>query len=652
MTAYDHIVGALHQHGSTVKDSGQKATATCPAHDDSSPSLSLRRIEGQALIHCHAGCDTIDVLDALGMTMTDLFDEPKGATYTYTDLNGRPTREVHRSPDKRFRQTGHTKGTAQLYRLPQVAAAVAAGTPVYLVEGEKDVHALETLGAVATTSPMGAANWGKADPTPLTGAHVIIVPDRDEAGHKYAAAVVLTLESIAASVEVRLAKVGKDAADHIAAGHGLDDLEPAEMPERSDDATEAALEAAYKFAVAVDRNAYDLRVRDAARDKVSAEKAGTIDMPPVTRLDQFLAVPDEDITHRIAGLWPVGGRVVLSATHKAGKTTTVGNILRSLVDGFEFLGAFPVRRVKRVVLLDNELDERMLRKWLRDQGIGAATSIELVALRGRLSTFNILDAATRTRWAEHLGSADVLIFDCLRPALDALGLSEDKEAGRFLEALDELATEAGIPETLVVHHMGHNGERSRGDSRILDWPDAVWKLVKDGDDESDTRRVYFTAYGRDVDQPEVLLSYEPTTRWLSAVGGSRKDTVVESVAVKVIDYIAEHPGCSKNAIENGLGGRAEHVRAALDRAIEKGSVRQYREGSAHRHTLNSSTRPDSSRTRDEYLVHSSMTRDENEREVGEALVPDEVRCKVCTFPLHPAMAAIGETTHANCEEAS
>lgn len=229
-TAYDRLVDALHRHGSTVKANGVRASATCPAHDDSSPSLSLTRTESQALIHCHAGCDAPDVLAALDLTMTDLFDEPKGATYTYTDLNGAPTRYAHRSPAKRFWQTGDTKGTAQLYRLPAVAAAVAAGAPVYLVEGEKDVHALETLGVVATTSPMGAANWEKCDPSPLEGARVIVVPDRDEAGRKYAADVVNTLQKIAGTVEIKIAKVGKDAADHIAAGYGLDDLEPGELP--------------------------------------------------------------------------------------------------------------------------------------------------------------------------------------------------------------------------------------------------------------------------------------------------------------------------------------------------------------------------------------------------------------------------------------
>lgn len=42
--------------------------ARCPAHDDRSPSLSVRDVgDGRTLIHCHAGCGALAVLDALGL---------------------------------------------------------------------------------------------------------------------------------------------------------------------------------------------------------------------------------------------------------------------------------------------------------------------------------------------------------------------------------------------------------------------------------------------------------------------------------------------------------------------------------------------------------------------------------------------------------
>jgi len=230
-SAYSRLVVALHEHGSTVRGNGVKAQAQCPSHDDKNPSLTVTDTETRALVHCHAGCATSDVLTTLNLTMRDLYNDPAGAKYNYTDRAGSVLRTVHRTPNKKFRQTGQTKGTAPLYRLPQVAAAIANNTVIFVVEGEADVHAMESLGAVATTSPMGASNAHKADWTPLHGAHIIVVPDQDTAGLHYLNDVISALDNKAATLRVKLPVPGcKDAADHIAAGHGLDELVETELP--------------------------------------------------------------------------------------------------------------------------------------------------------------------------------------------------------------------------------------------------------------------------------------------------------------------------------------------------------------------------------------------------------------------------------------
>jgi hypothetical protein len=53
--------------------------ALCPAHEDRDPSLSVAEGEdGRALLKCFAGCDTEDVVAALGLEMTDLFERRNG----------------------------------------------------------------------------------------------------------------------------------------------------------------------------------------------------------------------------------------------------------------------------------------------------------------------------------------------------------------------------------------------------------------------------------------------------------------------------------------------------------------------------------------------------------------------------------------------
>jgi hypothetical protein len=50
--------------------------ARCPAHQDKSPSLSIRELDdGRVLVHDFGGCEVGDVLAAVGLTVADLFPQ-------------------------------------------------------------------------------------------------------------------------------------------------------------------------------------------------------------------------------------------------------------------------------------------------------------------------------------------------------------------------------------------------------------------------------------------------------------------------------------------------------------------------------------------------------------------------------------------------
>jgi hypothetical protein len=56
---------------------GGSYNAKCPAHQDRSPSLNIRlKDDGRILVKCYAGCSAIDVIEAVGLRMADLFPEP------------------------------------------------------------------------------------------------------------------------------------------------------------------------------------------------------------------------------------------------------------------------------------------------------------------------------------------------------------------------------------------------------------------------------------------------------------------------------------------------------------------------------------------------------------------------------------------------
>jgi 5S rRNA maturation endonuclease (ribonuclease M5) len=224
--------------------------ARCPAHDDAKASLSIGIGDDERLlVKCQAGCDTADVLARLDLTFADLFEkksEPprKRATktfvavYQYVDAAGELLYEVCRTEDKQFKQRrsdgngGHLwnlQGVERvLYRLPRVLEAAAAAATIYLCEGEKDVHALEEAGVVASCNPMGAGKWQDGYAESLRGAsQVVIVADRDKPGRDHAHTVKASLRRVASvpSVIVEAAE-GKDAADHLAAGKTLDEFVP------------------------------------------------------------------------------------------------------------------------------------------------------------------------------------------------------------------------------------------------------------------------------------------------------------------------------------------------------------------------------------------------------------------------------------------
>jgi hypothetical protein len=111
-----------------------------------------------------------------------------------------------------------------------VREAVRNGTVIAVVEGEQDVHAMESLGVVATTAPMGAGNFHKVDPSPLYGGKIAVIPDVDEAGQKWVRQVLDALDGKVDSLWFMAPKIGKDAADHVAAGYGLGDFVSIEPP--------------------------------------------------------------------------------------------------------------------------------------------------------------------------------------------------------------------------------------------------------------------------------------------------------------------------------------------------------------------------------------------------------------------------------------
>ena len=179
------------------------------------------------------------------------------------------------------------------------------------------------------------------------------------------------------------------------------------------------------------------------------------------------------------------------------------------------------------------------------------------------------------------------ILDGVADVIDAFGLSEDKDMGRFLAAWKETMGLAGITESMLFHHMGHSAERARGSSRILDYGFGEWRLVRKGQNENGDPRGerFFSAYGRDVDVPEGKLQYDEATRRLTMVGGSRTGDTLRGIELEVKKFIKENPGCSGNAIRSGVDGDNNTIDNARRKLVKDEFVCAHQKGQAQCHYL-------------------------------------------------------------------
>jgi putative DNA primase/helicase len=278
-TALHKIQHALFEHGS--KYSGNGDDWTCPSHHDTSASLgvskSTRSKNAGALVTCSAGCDTRDVMSALGMSMKDLYDNAGvmdvRTVYTYESADSKPVLEVTRidypsTGRKDFRQKGagvyagvSVKSIPPLiYGLPEVQAFVRselnstdndldpfdpAGT-LFIVEGEKSAQAIFDKGYVATTNSMGGGKWTDEHSklllvqnpgnsiAPAFPRFITVVADLDAKGFSHALGVVASIRAICGSSGaggprvrvVRAVTSGRsdDVVDHFEAGGSLSTL--------------------------------------------------------------------------------------------------------------------------------------------------------------------------------------------------------------------------------------------------------------------------------------------------------------------------------------------------------------------------------------------------------------------------------------------
>ena len=513
-TPLDKVKKAL---GGRCKRSGKGYSAVCPAHNDSHPSLTITECkDGKVLLRCHAGCSAESIVEALGLTMKDLFPDggekaprnakkeratdaeaqrifgsareaieelekrygKRSAYWTYTDPSGERIAAVVRWDNvdgKTFRPVarvgsvwhiGDPDGPWPLYQLPEI---LKSRDRVFVCEGEKAADAVRSLVLTATTSAHGALAAKKTDWTALAGREVVILPDHDEAGACYAQDVAAILAALTPTVKiVKLPNLPDhgDAVEYVMActGEGLD-----------------------KEAIRARMNALADRA-----NTVTAEKAEPWPAPILISLADVEPQP-------IEWLWPeriaLGKLTLIAGDPGVGKSLLTLDIAARLSHG----GPWPdkpsdMNRIGSVVLLSAEDDPA---DTLRPR---------LEAAGANLKRIHVLNGVKR----EHRGGAGGLGLFCLESDLPMLAEAirsvpdcrlvlidpitaytgridshNNTEVRGLLAPLAALAAEHNVA-VIAVTHFNKSGTgpaiyRAMGSLAFAAAARAVWAVIKDPD---------------------------------------------------------------------------------------------------------------------------------------------------------------------------
>lgn len=577
-----------------VKRGGGGFVARCPAHEDRNPSLSVSEgQDGRVLVRCHRGCTVEAIVAAVGLELADLFPRDTSTdrriveTYDYVDETGTNLFQAVRFAPKAFAQRrpdgsgwtwklGDTRRV--LYRLPQVLSTARAGGTVFVVEGEKDVHALERLGLVATCNAMGAGKWRPDYAESLRGtSRVVILPDDDAPGREHAEQVARSLAGLVDDVRVvelrPRSESGADVHDWIC--HASSDEELRQARELLEDVVARTP----KFSIP---------------PPIALETGGN------EKSDGFAATSIESLVANVPPepAWSWRGYLapfalsLLAGKPKAGKSTLAFALLAKLAAGEPFVGLETAP--SGVLLLSEERRDTLAEKA---RILGLVSFPPLANPKGEVNRNRPVHVLMRhdappVPWPElvrqamtyaHQQELSVLVIDTWDRWTNLRGESENA-AGAVNEALEPLhyAAASGLAILILTHQrksLGEYGEAVRGSSALTGGVDVVVELERPspslalGKEARALRAV--SRFGSTPDELFVELDLDDASFHAIESPGEVKAAAERSKLVEVLGGLGD---ATSKQLSEETGLPESTVRRHLTMLLEQGHVSRQGQG--------------------------------------------------------------------------
>ena len=313
------------------------------------------------------------------------------------------------------------------------------------------------------------------------------------------------------------------------------------------------------------------RIRKEAAAIIKEEEASKAYKEPIfiRDLKEELQLPEIEAQWVIRDVFPQGANISITAQYKAGKTTLINDLARSLADGTKFLDYFqePIHP-RRIVIFNYEVSENQYRRWMKDVAIKHADHVTLVHLRGeRLPLISERVQRLVISILKDLDCQTWILDPFARAFVGSGDENSNSDVGVFLDTLDYIKKQANVDNLVLPMHTGraqeHGVDRARGATRLDDWADVRWLLSKTEEGR------FFAADGRDVLLEQQALAFDEATRRLRLGGASAKVAKKMAMEDAFVEVIKENPGVTTNQVFElmNLDPTSKPMRAAMKSAL-------------------------------------------------------------------------------------
>ena len=286
------------------------------------------------------------------------------------------------------------------------------------------------------------------------------------------------------------------------------------------------------------------RIRKEATRIIREEEASATYKEPifVRSLKDELQLPEIEAQWVIRDIFPQGANISITAQYKAGKTTLINDLARSLADEIKFLDYFqePTHK-RRIVIFNYEVSENQYRRWMKDVEIKQSERVTLVHLRGeRLPIISDRVQRLIISILQDLDCQTWIMDPFARAFVGSGDENSNSDVGLFLDTLDFIKKQASVDNLVIPMHTGraqeHGIERARGATRLDDWADVRWLLSKTEEGR------FFAADGRDVFLEQQALAYDDASRRLKLGGASAKVAKKMALEDQWVEAVTKNAG--------------------------------------------------------------------------------------------------------------